>query len=235
MNSNSDYFPPYYKLYRTSVEGIKKPIPIIINHADAMVLVRERNMQMTYGNTKLVSNTSEMGIEYAVNKITYESFVDKKYFERGELKTMEDYLEFNKKKKAEIFEKIESASNYKDVGNWIKLDYISKDWQWFITKISRMLEYGSNYEAIQEFVSTDIGNILANIDVTGHFNLYDTSSYRGIQLMLDTFEYIKEMFEEIQWSKEDKRKIDSVFDIAISMIKSTNIYAETQTAKSIED
>lgn len=235
MNSNSDYFPPYCKLYRTSATGIKKPTPISINHADAMVLVRERNMQMTYGNTKLVSNTSEMGIEYAVNKITYESFVDKKYFERGELKTMEDYLEFNKKKKAEIFEKIESASNYKDVENWIKLDYISKDLQWFITKISRMLEYGSNYEAIQEFVSTDIGNILANIDVTGHFNLYDTSSYRGIQLMLDTFEYIKEIFEEIQWSKEDKRKIDSVFDIAISMIKSTNIYAETQTTESIED
>lgn len=235
MNSNSNYFPPYYKLYRTSAEGIKKPIPIIINHADAMVLVKERNMQMAYGNTKLVSNTSEMGIEYAVNKITYESFVDKKYIEKGELKTMEDYIEFNKKKKGEILERIESSSNYKDVGNWIKLDYVSKDLQWFITKISRMLEYGSNYEAIQEFVSTDIGNILANIDVTGHFNLYDTSSYRGIQLMLDTFEYIKEMFEEIQWSKEDKRKIDSVFDIAISMIKSTNIYAETQTTESIED
>ena len=129
MNSNLDYFPPYYKLYRTSAKGIKKPTPILINHADAMVLVRERNMQMTYGNTKLISNTSEMGIEYAVNKITYESFVDKKYFERGKLKTMEDYLEFNKKKKAEIFEKIESVSNYKDVGNWIKLDYVSKDLQ----------------------------------------------------------------------------------------------------------
>ena len=98
MNSNLDYFPPYCKLYRTSAKGIKKPTHILINHADAMVLVRERNMQMTYSNTKLISNTSEMGIEYAVNKITYESFVDKKYFERGELKTMEDYLEFNKKK-----------------------------------------------------------------------------------------------------------------------------------------
>ena len=148
---------------------------------------------------------------------------------------MEDYLEFNKKKKAEIFEKIESVSNYKDVGNWIKLDYVSKDLQWFITKISRMLEYGSNYEAIQEFVSTDIGNILANIDVTGHFNLYDTSSFRGVQLMLDTFEYIKEMFGQVQWSENDKQKLDNMFDIAISMIKSTNIYAETQTAKSIED
>ena len=148
---------------------------------------------------------------------------------------MKDYLEFNKKKKAEIFVKIESVSNYKDVGNWIKLDYVSKDLQWFITKISRMLEYGSNYEAIQEFVSTDIGNILANIDVTGHFNLYDTSSFRGVQLMLDTFEYIKEMFGQVQWSENDKQKLDNMFDIAISMIKSTNIYAETQTAKSIED
>lgn len=192
-------------------------------------------MQMTYGNTKLVSNTSEMGIEYGVNKITYESFVDKKYFERGELKTMEDYIEFNKRKKDEILERIENSSNYKDVGNWIKLDYVSKDLQWFITKISRMLEYGSDYEVIQEFVSTDIGNILANIDVTGHFNLYDTSSFRGIQLMLDTFEYIREMFGQVQWSEKDKHKLDNMFDIAISMIKSTNIYAETQTAKSIED
>ena len=98
-----------------------------------------------------------------------------------------------------------------------------------------MLEYGSDYKAIQEFVSTDIGNILANIDVTGHFNLYDTSSFRGVQLMLDTFEYIKEMFGQVQWSEKDKQKLDNMFDMAISMIKGTNIYAETQTAKSIED
>lgn len=53
--------------------------------------------------------------------------------------------------------------------------------------------------------------------------------------MLDTFEYIKEMFGQVQWSENDKQKLDNMFDIAISMIKSTNIYAETQTTKSIED
>ena len=233
MESNNKYFPPYYKLYRTSIKGIEKPIPKIIPYAEARVLCKD--MEQTYATTKLVCKTSENGIEYAVNSITYESYTDKKCIkERGE-KTMEYYLEKKEQKKKEILERISNFTNYKDVGNLIKLDYVSKDLQWFITKVSRMLEYGASDETIQTFIETDIGDILANIDITNNFNLYGVSSFRRIKLAVDTLEYLKEIFGQVQFSKEDSQKMVTMFDLAINMAKSTDIYVASQAPKNIEE
>lgn len=231
MKSNNDYFPPYCKLYRTSVKGIEKPIPEILPYAEAKVLCK--NMEQTYATTKLVCKTSESGIEYAVNKITYETYTAKQNIKEGGEKTMEYYIEKNEKKKEEILEKIKTFSDYKDVGNWIKLDYISKDLQWFITKVSRMIEYGASDEAIQTFIETDIGNILANIDITSNFNLYVVSSLKAIQLIVDTLEYLKELFGQVQFSQDDKQKIESMFEMAINIAKSTDIYNASMTPKNI--
>lgn len=232
MESNNDYFPPYCKLYRTSVNGITKPIPKIIPYAEVRVLCKD--MEQTYANTKRIYKTSSSGLEYAVNEITYETYTDKKYIKgRGE-KTMEYYMEKKEQKKEEILERVKTATNYKDVGNWVKLDYVSKDLQWFITKVSRMLEYGASDEAIQTFIETDIGNILANIDITNNFNLYGVSSFKGIQLAVDTLEYLKELFGQVQFSENDKQKMVNMFDLAINMAKSTDIYVASQTPNNIE-
>lgn len=233
METNTNYFAPYCKLYRTSTHGIEKPIPKIITYAEAKVICKE--MEQTYASTKLVCKTSEKGIEYVVNSITYESYIDKKYIKEGGEKTMEYYIEKNQNKKTEILERVKSFSNYKDVGNWIKLDYVSKDLQWFITKVSRMLEYGSSSETVQTFIETDIGNILANIDITNIFNLYAVSSFKGIMLLVDTLKYLKEIFGQVQFSENDKQKIDTMFDLSINMVKSTEIYKESIFPKNIEE
>lgn len=220
-------------MYRTSTTGIEKPILKILPYAEARVLCKD--MKQTYATTKLVCKTSENGIEYAVNSITYESYTDKKYIKERGVKTMEYYIEKKEHKKEEILERVKTATNYKDVGNWIKLDYVSKDLQWFITKISRMLEYGVSDETIQTFIETDIGNILANIDITNNFNLYGVSSFKGIQLAVDTLEYLKELFGQVQFSENDKQKMVTMFDLAINMTKSTDIYKTSQTTNNIEE
>lgn len=220
-------------MYRTSTTGIEKPISKILPYAEARVLCKD--MEQTYATTKLVCKTSENGIEYAVNSITYESYTDKKYINERGVKTMEYYIEKKEQKKEEILERVKTATNYKDVGNWIKLDYVSKDLQWFITKISRMLEYGVSDETIQTFIETDIGNILANIDITNNFNLYGVSSFKGIQLAVDTLEYLKELFGQVQFSENDKQKMVTMFDLAINMTKSTDIYKTSQTTNNIEE
>lgn len=231
MESNNEYFPPYHKLYRTSINGIEKPIPKLIPYAEARVICKD--MQQTYATTKGIYKTSENGIEYAVNSITYETYIDKKYITERSVKTMEYYIEKKEQKKKEILERVNNSTNYKDVGNWIKLDYVSKDLQWFITKVSRMLEYGASNEAIQTFIETDIGNVLANIDITNNFNLYGVSSFKGIQLAVDTLEFLKEMFGQVQFSKEDSQKMVTMFDLAINMAKSTDIYKESVTPRNI--
>lgn len=83
-------------------------------------------------------------------------------------------------------------------------------------------------------IETDIGNILANIDITNNFNLYGVSSFKGIQLAVDTLEYLKELFGQVQFSENDKQKMVTMFDLAINMAKSTDIYVASQTPNSIE-
>ena len=229
------YYPAYCKLYRKSKEGIMIPKPKIVPHAEAMTLVKSKNMEMTYGNTKIVTKTTENGIEYAVNSITYEVYIDKKYIKKRGEKTMQDYISENKKKVTEILEKIEKSSNYQDVADWIKLEYVAKDLNWLLVKTNTMTEYGSDVEKVQELINADISNVIANITTHNNFNLYETSSFKAIQLMIDTFKHIKEMFRQVQWTDKDKQKIDNMFDLAISMIKSTDIYIESQTPKNIEE
>ena len=229
------YYPAYCKLYRKSKEGITIPKPKIVPHAEAMTLVKSKNMEMTYGNTKRVNKTTENGIEYAVNSITYEVYIDKKYIKKRGEKTMQDYISKNKKKATEILEKIEKSSNYQDVADWIKLEYVAKDLNWLLVKTNTMTEYGSDVEDIQELINANISKTIANITTHNNFNLYETSSFRAIKLMTDTFEYIKEIFRQVSWTERDKQKIENMFDLAISMIKSTDIYIESQTPKNIEE
>ena len=230
-----EYYPAYCKLYRKSKEGITTPKPKIVPHAEAMTLVKSKNMEMIYGNAKSVSKTSGKGITYVVNHITYEGFMDKKYVKKKGEKTMQDYISENKKKANEILEKIETSSNYQDFADWIKLDYVAKDLNWLLVKTNTMTEYGSNVEDVQELINANISKTIANITTHNNFNLYETSSFRAIKLMTDTFEYIKEIFRQVSWTERDKQKIDNMFDLAISMIKSTDIYIESQTPKNIEE
>lgn len=230
-----EYYPAYCKLYRKSKEGITTPKPKIVPHAEAMTLVKSKNMEMIYGNAKSVSKTSGKGITYVVNHITYEGFMDKKYVKKKGEKTMQDYISENKKKANEILEKIETSSNYQDFADWIKLDYVAKDLNWLLVKTNTMTEYGSNVEDVQELINANISKTIANITTHNNFNLYETSSFRAIKLMTDTFEYIKEIFRQVSWTERDKQKIENMFDLAISMIKSTDIYIESQTPKNIEE
>ena len=200
-----------------------------------MTLVKSKNMEMIYGNAKSVSKTSGKGITYVVNHITYEGFMDKKYVKKKGEKTMQDYISENKKKANEILEKIETSSNYQDFADWIKLDYVAKDLNWLLVKTNTMTEYGSNVEDVQELINANISKTIANITTHNNFNLYETSSFRAIKLMTDTFEYIKEIFRQVSWTERDKQKIENMFDLAISMIKSTDIYIESQTPKNIEE
>ena len=230
-----EYYPAYCKLYRKSKEGITTPKPKIVPHAEAMTLVKSKNMEMIYGNAKSVSKTSGKGITYVVNHITYEGFMDKKYVKKKGEKTMQDYISENKKKANEILEKIETSSNYQDFADWIKLDYVAKDLNWLLVKTNTMTEYGSNVEDVQELINANISKTIANITTHNNFNLYETSSFRAIKLMTDTFEYIKEIFRQVSWTERDKQKIENMFDLAISIIKSTDIYIESQTPKNIEE
>lgn len=134
-----EYYPAYCKLYRKSKEGITTPKPKIVPHAEAMTLVKSKNMEMIYGNAKSVSKTSGKGITYVVNHITYEGFMDKKYVKKKGEKTMQDYISENKKKANEILEKIETSSNYQDFADWIKLDYVAKDLNWLLVKTNTRL------------------------------------------------------------------------------------------------
>lgn len=88
---------------------------------------------------------------------------------------------------------------------------------------------------MQELINANISKTIANITTHNNFNLYETSSFRAIKLMTDTFEYIKEIFRQVSWTERDKQKIENMFDLAISMIKSTDIYIESQTPKNIEE
>lgn len=230
-----EYYPAYCKLYRKSKEGITTPKPKIVPHAEAMTLVKSKNMEMIYGNAKSVSKTSGKGITYVVNHITYEGFMDKKYVKKKGEKKMQDYINKNKKKATEILEKVEKSTNYQDVANWIKLDYVAKDLTWLLVKTNTMTEYGSNVEDVQELINANISKTIANITTHNNFNLYETSSFRAIKLLTDTFEHIKEMFRQVPWTERDKQKIENMFDLAISMIKSTDIYIESQTPKDIEE
>lgn len=230
-----EYYPAYCKLYRKSKEGITTPKPKIVPHAEAMTLVKSKNMEMIYGNAKSVSKTSGKGITYVVNHITYEGFMDKKYVKKKGEKKMQDYINKNKKKATEILEKVEKSTNYQDVANWIKLDYVAKDLTWLLVKTNTMTEYGSNVEDVQELINANISKTIANITTHNNFNLYETSSFRAIKLMTDTFEHIKEMFRQVPWTERDKQKIENMFDLAISMIKSTDIYIDSQTPKDIEE
>lgn len=161
--------------------------------------------------------------------------MDKKYVKKKGEKTMQDYISENKKKANEILEKIETSSNYQDFADWIKLDYVAKDLNWLLVKTNTMTEYGSNVEDVQELINANISKTIANITTHNNFNLYETSSFRAIKLMTDTFEYIKEIFRQVSWTERDKQKIENMFDLAISMIKSTDIYIESQTPKNIEE
>ena len=230
-----EFYPAYCKLYRKSKEGITTPKPKIVPHAEAMTLVKSKNMEMIYGNAKSVSKTSGKGITYVVNHITYEGFMDKKYVKKKGEKKMQDYINKNKKKATEILEKVEKSTNYQDVANWIKLDYVAKDLTWLLVKTNTMTEYGSNVEDVQELINANISKTIANITTHNNFNLYETSSFRAIKLLTDTFEHIKEMFRQVPWTERDKQKIENMFDLAISMIKSTDIYIESQTPKDIEE
>lgn len=229
------YYPAYCKFYRKSKAGITKPKHKIVPHAEAMTLVKSKNMEMTYGNTKIVTKATENGIEYAVNSITYEVYIDKKYIKKRGEKTMQDYITENKKKATEILEKIEKSSNYQDVADWIKLDYVAKDLNWLLVKTNTMTEYGSDVEKVQELINANISKTIANITTHNNFNLYETSSFKAIKLMTDTFEHIKEMFGQVSWTEKDRQKIENMFDLAISTIKSTDIYIESQTPKDIEE
>lgn len=231
---NLEYYPPYTKLFRKSTGGgIKDVEPKTMYYAEAQVLVKE--MKQTYATTKLVNKKSKMGLIYAVNKISYESYLSKQYI-KNEVKTMAEYIEENQKRKQEILQKISNESNYKDVGAWLKLDWVSRDLQNFLVKLNVMLEYDASSEAIQEYANDNLGNTLANISWNAsNFNLFETSSLRGIQLLLDSTNHLKEYFEQVQWSENDKTKLSNMFDYIVSTMKSTDIYVASQNTKNIEE
>jgi hypothetical protein len=203
-------------------------------YSEAQVLVK--NMEQVYANTKLVTKTSEMGLVYTVNKISYESYIDKKYVVGNEVKTMQDYIEENQRRKQEILQKIENQSNYRDVGTWLKLDYVSRDLETFLWKVNNMLEYDATSKALQEFINDNLGKTLANISWNaGNFNLFEISSFRGIQLLLESTSHLKEYFEQVQWSENDRNKLSNLFDYIVTTLKSTDIYVASQSTKNIEE
>lgn len=223
-DNSLNYFPAYCKLFRHSTSGILKPKPIIMTHAEAMVMVK--NMQNVYKTTKLVTKTSSMGLEYAVNSVTYESFVDKKFIKKKGVKTMAEYINKTKEKAQEILENIVKSSNYKDVAEYTKLDYVAKDLQWTLGKVNILIDNNANPSVVKDVLNKYVSNTIANISVRNNFNLYQTPSYNGIRMLKDLLEFQKELFLQVRWNNTDRKLVAELFSVAISMTESTDIYKE---------
>lgn len=219
------YFPAYCKLYRKS-KGIADVKYENMTYAEVMVMVKDMNMKNTFRSTKLVTKTTDNGLEYAVNSVTYESFVSRKFIKDKRGKTMEQYLEENKKKAEQILENIKNDSNYQDVAAYLKLEYVAKDLQWTITKVNGLINRNADIKVIQQVINNYTANTIANISVRNNFNLYRTTSYNGIRMLLDLLMFLQEKFLQIHWGENDRELIEQLFHKAIATTKKTDIYQE---------
>lgn len=228
------YFPAYCKLYRKS-KGITDVKYENMTYAEAMVMIKDMNMKNTFRSTKLVTKTTDNGLEYAVNSVTYESFVSKKFIKDKGGKTMADYLEENKKKAEQILENIKNDSNYQDVAAYLKLEYVAKDLQWTITKVNALINRNADIKVIQQVINNYTANTIANISVRNNFNLYRTTSYNGIRMLLDLLMFLQEKFLQIHWGENDRELIEQLFHKAITTVKKTDIYQEIYNSTSNEN
>ncbi len=219
------YFPAYCKLYRKS-KGIADVKYENMTYAEAMVMIKDMNMKNTFRSTKLVTKTTDNGLEYAVNSVTYESFVSRKFIKDKGGKTMADYIAANEEKKKQILEQIHNSSNYKDVAEYIKSEYVLKDLQWLVTKVNAMYNSNVNFQSIMYILNTCISNTIANVSLRNNFNLYQTSSYNGIRMLKDLLEYQQKLFLQIRWCDNDRELIEQLFHKAITTVKKTDIYQE---------
>ena len=233
-DNNLSYFPAYCKVYRTS-NGIKKATPEKMTYAEAMVMVKSKDMKNVFKTTKIVTKTSNMGLEYAVNSVTYESFVSRKFIKDKEGKTMADYIATNEEKKKQILEQIKNDSNYRDVAEYVKSEYVAKDLQWTTTKINAMINANVDIKIIQQVLNTCNASTIANISVRNNFNLYQTSSYKGIQMLKDLLEFQQKLFLQVRWCDNDREIIEQLFHKAIAMVKKTDIYEEIYSSTNNEN
>lgn len=233
-DNNLSYFPAYCKVYRTS-NGIKKVTPEKMTYAEAMVMVKSKDMSNVFKTTKIVTKTSNMGLEYAVNSVTYESFVSRKFIKDKEGKTMADYIAANEEKKKQILEQIKNDSNYRDVAEYVKSEYVAKDLQWTATKLNAMINANVDIKIIQQVLNTYIASTIANVSVRNNFNLYQTSSYKGIQMLKDLLEFQQKLFLQVRWCDNDREIIEQLFHKAIAMVKKTDIYGEIYNSTNNEN
>lgn len=220
-----DYFPAYCKLYRKS-KGIADVKYENMTYAEAMVMVKNMNMKNTFRSTKLVTKTTNTGLEYAVNSVTYESFVSKKFIKDKGGKAMADYISANEEKKKQILEQIHNSSNYKDIAEYTKTEYTIKDLQWLLNKINLMYNGNVDFQGIMYIVNTCLANTIANISLRNNFNLYQTSSYNAIRMLKDLLEYQERLFLQVRWCDNDRELIEQLFHKAITTVKKTDIYQE---------